>query len=85
MDMVRSLLAWVLSVMAFRRGVYTLMLGDLNANPRWAMGFRMAPAALSVLWEDFTQDTGLSGCTPSVEVPTCTGGRGCVGVIDHVL
>ena len=35
-DVVRSLLAWVLSVMAPRRGVYTLMLGDLNANPRWA-------------------------------------------------
>ena len=83
--MVRSLLAWVPSVMAPRRGVYTLMLGDLNANPGWAMGFRIAPAALSVLWEDFLQDTGLSRCTPSVEVPRWTDGRGCLGVIDHVL
>ena len=84
-DVVRSLLAWALSVMAPRRGVYTLMLGDLNANPGWATKFQMAPAALSVLWEDILQDTGLSRCAPSVEVPTWTDGRGCVGVIDHVL
>ena len=83
-DMVRTLLAWVLSVMAPRRGVYTL-LGNLNTNPGWATGFRMAPAALGILWEDFLRDTGLSRCTPAVEVPTWTDGRGCVGVIGHIL
>ena len=61
------------------------MLGDLNANPGWATGFRLAPAALTILWEDFLQDTGLAHCGPAVEVPTWTDGRGCVGVIDHVL
>ena len=84
-DVVRSLLAWVPSVMAPRRGVYTLMPGDLNANPGWAVGFWVAPAALSVLWEDFLQDIGLSRCAPSVEVHTWTDDRGCVGVIDDAL
>ena len=70
LDVVRGLLAWVLSVMAPRRGMYTVMLVDLNTNPGWAMGFRMAPATLSVLWEDFLEDTELSWCAPSMEVPT---------------
>ena len=48
-DLVRSLLAWVLSVLAPRQGVYALMPGDLNANPGWATGFRMAPATLAAL------------------------------------
>ena len=85
LDVVRSLLAWVLGVMAPRRGVYTLMMGDLNANPGWVTGCRQAPAALTVLWEEFLQDTGLTRCKPAAEVPTWTDGRGCVGVIDHVL
>ena len=85
LDMVRSILAWVLGVMAPRRGVYTLMMGDLNANPGWATGFRQAPAALTILWEEFMQDTGLTRCRPATEVPTWTDGRGCVGVIDHIL
>ena len=85
LDVVRSLLAWALGVMAPRRGVYTLMLGDLNANPGWAAGFRQATAGLTILWEDFLQDTGLARCKPAAEVPTWTDGRGCVGVIDHVL
>ena len=84
-DVVRSLLALVLSVMAPCRGVYTLMLRDLNANLGWATGFWMAPAVFSVLWEVFLQDTGLSRCAPSVEVPRWTDGRWCMGVIDHVL
>ena len=69
-DVVRSLLARVLSVMAPRRGAYTLMLGDLNANLGWAVGFRVAPAALSVPWEDFQQDTGLGkrGCESSAGI-----------------
>ena len=85
LDMVRSILAWVLGVMAPRRGVYTLMMGDLNANPGSATGFRQAPAALTILWEEFMQDTGLTRCHPTTEVPTWTDGRGCVGVIDHIL
>ena len=85
LDMVRSILAWVLGVMAPRRGVYTLMMGDLNANPGWATGFRQAPAALTILWEEFMQDTGLTRCHPTTEVPMWTDGRGCVGVIDHIL
>ena len=68
-----------------RRWVYTLMLGDINANTGWAMGFRIAPGALAILWEDFLRDTGLSRCTPAVEVPAWTDGRGRVGVIDQVL
>ena len=68
-----------------RRGVNTLMLGDLNANPGWARVFLVAPAALSVLWQNILRDTRLSHCTPAVEVPTWTDGRGCVGVIDHIL
>ena len=51
----------------------------------WGRGFRMASAALSGLWEDFPQDTLFSRCAPSVEVPTWTDGRGCVGVIDRIL
>ena len=85
LDMVRSILAWALGVIAPRRGVYTLMMGDLNANPGWATGFRQAPAALTILWEEFMQDTGLTRCHPAAEVPTWTDGRGCVGVIDHIL
>ena len=85
LDVVRSILSWALGVMAPRRGVYTLMMGDLNANPGWATGFRQAPAALTVLWEEFVQDTGLVRCCPTSEAPTWTDGRGCVGVIDHVL
>ena len=85
LDVVRSLLAWALGVMAPRRGVYTQMLGDLNANPGWVTSFRLAPAALTILWEDFLQDTGLARCKPAVEVPTWTDGRGCVGVIDLSL
>ena len=61
------------------------MLRDLSANPGWATGFRLAQAALTILWEDFVQDTGLARCMPAVEVPTWTGGRGCVRVIDHAL
>ena len=45
LDMVRSNLAWALGVMAPRRGVYTLMMGDLNTNPGWATRLRQAPAA----------------------------------------
>ena len=77
--MVRSLLAWPLGVIAPRRGVsgvYTLMMGDTNANPGWPTGFRQAPAALTSLWEDFMQDTGLTRCHPAAEVPTWTDGRG---------
>ena len=85
LDMVRSILAWALGVMALRRGVYTLMMGDLNANPGWATGFRQAPAALTILCEEFIQDTGLIRCHPAAEAPTWTDGRGCVGVIDHIL
>ena len=33
----------------------------------------------------FLQDTGLSRCAPSAEVPTWTDGCGCVGVTNHVL
>ena len=33
LDVVRSLLAWALGIMAPRRGVYTLILQDLNVNP----------------------------------------------------
>ena len=61
------------------------MMGDLNANPGWATGFRRAPAALTILWEEFVQDTGLVRCRPTSEAPTWTDGRGCVGVIDHML
>ena len=61
------------------------MLGDLNANPGWATGSRLAPAALCILWGDFLQNAGLARCVPAMEVPTWTNGRGCVGVIDHVL
>ena len=71
--------------MAPCHGVYTVMLGDLNANLGWATGFRLAPAALAIVCGDFLQDTGLARCVPAVEMPTCTDGRGCVGVIDHVL
>ena len=70
LDVVRSLLAWILGVMAPRRGVYTLMMGDLSANPGWVTGFRQAPAALTILWEEFLQDTGLTRCQPAAEVPT---------------
>ena len=63
-DMVRSLLAWVLSVLAPRQGVYAVMLGHLNTNPWWETGFGMAPAACAVLWEDFLRDTGLSVAHP---------------------
>ena len=77
--MVRSLSSWVLGVMAPRRGVYTLMLGDLNANPGWAAGFRMAAVALAVLWGEFLQDIGLTCCVPSAEVPTWTAGVGAWG------
>ena len=83
-DLVRSLPAWVLSVMAPRHGVYTLMLRDLNANPGWALGFRMASVALTALWEDFLHETGLTWSAPSLEVPTWTHGRGCVGLVDRV-
>ena len=85
LDVVRSILAWVLGIMAPRRGVYTLMMGDLNANLGWVTGFRQAPAALTIPWEEFMQDTRLTRCQPAAEVPTWTDGRGCVGVIDHVL
>ena len=85
LDVVRSILSWALGVMAPRRGVYTLMMGDFNANPGWATGFRQAPAALTILWEEFVQDTGLVRCHPTSEAPTWTDGRGCVGVIDHML
>ena len=85
LDMVRSILAWAMGVMAPRRGVYTLMMGDLNANLGWATPFRQAPAALTILWEEFIQDTGLIRCRPAAEAPTWTDGRGCVGVIDHIL
>ena len=83
--MVQSILAWVLCVMAPRRGVHTFMMGDLNANPGWATGFRQAPAALTILWEEFVQDTGLTRCHPTTEVPTSTDGRGCVRVMYHIL
>ena len=85
LDMVRSILAWVMGVMAPRRGVYTLMMRDLNANPGWATGFRHAPAALTILREEFMQDTGLTRCHPTTEVPMWTDGGRCVGVIDHIL
>ena len=85
LDMVRSILAWALGVMAPRRGVYTLMMGDLNANPGWATGFRQAPAALTILWEEFVQDTSLVRYHPAAEAPTWTDRRGCVGVIDQIL
>ena len=68
-----------------RRGVYSLMLGDLNANPGWATDFWQAPAALTILWDYFLQDTGPARCKPAAEVPQWTDERGCVGLIDHVL
>ena len=61
------------------------MMGDPNANPGWATGFLQAPAALTILWEELVQDTGLVCCHPAAEAPTWTDGRGCVGVIDHIL
>ena len=85
LDVVRSILSWALGVMAPRRGVHTLMMGDLKANPRWATGFRQALAALTILWEEFVQDTGLVRCRPTTEAPTWIDGRGCVGLIDHML
>ena len=85
LDMMRSILAWALGIIAPRRGVHTLMMGDLNANPGWATGFRQAPAALTILWVGFMQDTGLTRCHPAAEAPTWTDGRGCEGVIDHIL
>ena len=62
MDVVRSILACVLVVIAPRRGVYTLMIGDFNANPGWVTGCRQALAALTILWEEFMQDSGLTRC-----------------------
>ena len=69
-DVIRNLLAWALGLLAPGQGVHTLMLGDLNANPGWASGFRKAPNSIATLWGDFLRDMGISRCTPRVEVPT---------------
>ena len=80
-DVVRSLLAWALSLLAPRQGVLTLLLEDLDGNPAWASGLRKASNSITTLWGDLLWDTGIFRCSPRVEVPTWTDGRGCVGVI----
>ena len=82
--MVRSLLAWVLSVLAPCQEVFALMMGGSQRQPGVGDGISDGPSR-PCLSEDFLQDTGPSRCTPAVEVPTWIDGRGCVGVIDHVL
>ena len=85
LDVVHSLLACILGVVSPRRGMETLMTGNLKANLGWVIGFRQAPAALTILWEEFLQDSGSTCCQPAAEVPVWSDGRGCVWVIDHVL
>ena len=81
----RSPLAWPLSVMPPPPwGVYPYAERS-QRQPGVGDGSSDGPAAIAVLWEHFLRDGGLYRCTPAVEVPTYTDGRGCVGVIDHVL
>ena len=79
------LLSWAQALVISTPDTWCIVLGDLNRNPGWVMGFPHAPPHLSDLFDQFVLDASLTRADFTCVFPTWIGSQGWSNVLDYIL